>query len=85
MSYRGILVGMTRFERATSWTQTRCASKLRHIPLATDGGIRTPRIAALETAALPVELHRYRTGDEPRIRYLQFGRLTQLTPNSLVD
>jgi hypothetical protein len=52
-----LLVGMTRFERATSWTQTRCASKLRHIPLGTDGGIRTPKIAALETTALPVELH----------------------------
>jgi PD-(D/E)XK endonuclease len=27
------MVGMTRFERATAWSQTRCASKLRHIPL----------------------------------------------------
>ena len=52
-----LLVGMTRFERATSWTQTRRASKLRHIPLGTDGGTRTPKPAALETAALPVELH----------------------------
>src|SRR5882724_9669961 len=35
-----------------------------------------PQRAALETVALPVELHPYRTGDEPRTRYLQFGRLT---------
>ena len=27
---------------ATSWTQTRRATKLRHIPLGMDGGARTP-------------------------------------------
>ena len=27
------LVGMTRFELAAPWSQTRCATKLRHIPL----------------------------------------------------
>ena len=37
-----LLVGMTRFERAASWTQTSRATKLRHIPLGTDGGSRTP-------------------------------------------
>jgi hypothetical protein len=38
-------------------------------------GLEPPR-AALETAALPVELHPHRTGDESRTRYLQCGRLT---------
>ncbi len=32
MSYRGMLVGMTRFERATSWTQTRHANQVAPHP-----------------------------------------------------
>jgi hypothetical protein len=59
LSYRGVLliVGMTRFERATPWSQTRRAAKLRHIPLARMEGLEPPTLAALETTALPVELH----------------------------
>jgi hypothetical protein len=38
-------------------------------------GLEPPH-ADLETAALPVELHPYRTGDELRTRYFQCGRLT---------
>jgi hypothetical protein len=34
-----LLVGMTRFERATTWSQTRRAPKLRYIPLARMAGI----------------------------------------------
>jgi hypothetical protein len=33
------LVGIARFERATPWSQTRCATKLRHIPLARTEGL----------------------------------------------
>jgi hypothetical protein len=54
-----LMVGMTRFERATPWSQTRCAAKLRHIPLARMEGFEPPTLAALETTALPVELHPY--------------------------
>ena len=38
-------------------------------------GLEPPH-TALETAALPVELHPYRADGEPRTRYLQFGGLT---------
>lgn len=41
LSYRG-LVGTTRFERATSWTQTRRASQVAPHPVGTDGRTRTP-------------------------------------------
>ncbi len=27
------VVGMARFERAALWSQTRCATRLRHIPM----------------------------------------------------
>jgi hypothetical protein len=28
-----IMVGMTRFEHATPWSQTRCSTKLSYIPM----------------------------------------------------
>lgn len=50
-------------------------TKLRHIPLARMEGLEPPH-TALETVALPVELHPYRADGEPRTRFLQIGSLT---------
>lgn len=47
LSYRALglnLVGMTRFERATSWTQTRRAPQVAPHPARTDGRTRTPAL-----------------------------------------
>ena len=70
-----MLVGMTRFERATSWTQTRHANQVAPHPAWHGWKDSNLHLAALEATALPVELHPYRAGGEPRTRYLQFGRL----------
>lgn len=36
-----VSVGMTRFERATAWSQTRCATGLRYIPRSAEHKART--------------------------------------------
>ena len=33
LNYTRKTIGMTRFEHATPWTQTRCSTKLSYIPL----------------------------------------------------
>lgn len=64
-----MLVGMTRFERAKiSCPQSRCLTKLGYIPLARTEGFEPPTHAALETTALPVELHPYRAAGGTRTR-----------------
>lgn len=33
------MVGMTRFEHATPWSQTRCSTKLSYVPKCNDNGV----------------------------------------------
>ena len=46
---RIMLVGMTRFEHATPWSQTRCSTKLSYIPLIH----AIVKVACLERFELP--------------------------------
>ena len=36
------VVGQTGFEPATSWSQTKCATKLRHCPKCSQGDLNPP-------------------------------------------
>ena len=57
-----LMVGVAGFEPAASWSQTRCATKLRYTPIKWQGQKDSnPRHAVLETAALPTELYPYMT------------------------
>ena len=51
------MVGMTGFEPATPWSQTKCSTKLSHIPI--NGaleGIRTPDLLVRSQTLYPAEL-----------------------------
>src|SRR5690606_17721960 len=54
------MVGMTGFEPATPWSQTRCSTKLSHIPIYTLLGApersRTPNLLIRSQTLYPIEL-----------------------------
>ena len=52
------MVGMTGFEPATPWSQTKCSTKLSHIPKKNGApeGIRTPDLLVRSQTLYPAEL-----------------------------
>ena len=51
------MVGKTGFEPATPWSQTKCSTKLSHVPIyGALEGIRTPDLLVRSQTLYPAEL-----------------------------